>query len=241
MRSVLACGLVLALAQLGCDPPPPPPGDQTLGFWDFRARRPLQADAGLDLTPAGGLPICKLEDATGFDGALREFEFTGTFSRCSGKVETPLCPSGSTGRVFFTTLGVDRDAGSDGQYAWLEPMTVERTFSACVASDGGSHVADGGPCVTLTETMAVALFSVSQTLATSAPFRCPLNALDGGVPPPDGGVVAPSFETGDFDAVNACGDLTELVRVNPECRCARNGPSPGGQCALFYRLWGVRE
>jgi hypothetical protein len=232
MRSVLACGLVVALAQLlGCDPVHPLPADQMMGKYDFTARRPLLADAGLDLTPIGSLPICPLEPETGFEAAFRELLFIGTFTSCSGRVDTPYCSAANTGQVYFTATSSDRPAGFDGQYAWLEPLSEPREFSACIV--------DGGSCLTtVTETMRVALYSLSQTYASGLPFRCPPNALDGGVPAPDGGVVAPAFTPQGFDAVFACGDLIDVVHASPGCACVRDKMIPTGECAIYYRVTG---
>jgi hypothetical protein len=241
MRPVLACGLVVALAQLaGCQQPLVYPGDQLIGDFSFTARRPLLEDAGLDLTPIGGLPICPMEPGKGFESAVREFEFFGIFSRCSGLVDNPACSAdGDGGRVYWTALGVSRDAGYDGQYAWLESLAEERWFTACVV--------DGGTCVTtVTETMRVALLSVSQIYAVGLPPHCPANPLDGGVPVsgigPDGGVVAPpgftETATG-FDVVRACGELVDIVDASPECGCVKDGGIPS-RCVLWYGLDGYR-
>ena len=234
MRSLLACGLAVVLSQLlGCDPPHPFPGDQMMGTYDFLARRPLLADAGLDLAPVGGMQICPFEPETGFEAALREIEFVGTFTSCSGNAGTASCSAANAGQVFFTATKADRLAGFDGQYAWLEPLTEPREFSACVV--------DGGTCVTtVTETMRVALYSLSQTYASGLPFRCPPNPLDGGVPAPDGGVVAPAWTPEGFDAVFACGELVDVVRADPTCKCVHDGGIPTGECVLYYGISGER-
>ncbi|MBS1148488.1 MAG: hypothetical protein H6Q89_186 [Myxococcaceae bacterium] len=142
------------------------------------------------------------------------FEFSGTFSRFR-----------DGGAVFLTLNGIARDAGFDGQIV-TSRHSAARTFKL---PDGGACA----PCeMRVVESLSVALVSKSQSSAVGD--RCPANPLDGGLPAADAGVTLPgSTETG-FDAVRACGELTEQIVGSGTC-------DPLCACLLQYRLVGERK
>jgi hypothetical protein len=166
-------------------------------------------------------------------GPQAALQFSGTFSRNPG-----------TPDVWFSFAGTAWDAGFDGQYAWVA-MTGNRQFAACT----------GCGSVPLTETLRVALLSVSQS--NEAGGHCPNDPLDGGVPAPtDGGandagdIRAPGSTPLGFDVLLACGTLTDTLDPDAGCGCGPDaGPDAGtdggavdtGACAWQYAVTGVRH
>jgi hypothetical protein len=138
-----------------------------------------------------------------------DFAFTGTFSRN---------PDGET---FFTLAETDRAATFDGQLA-TSSQSAPRVFQDCNCATGTQ----------VNETITVALLSRSQTDAVGG--NCPPNPLDGGVPPPGGGITGPGSTGTSFDAILACGELNDEVEVTSSgCTC--------GPCFDRYQVEGVRQ
>ena len=140
------------------------------------------------------------------------FAFQGTFSR-----------DRDAGTAYLTVNGVSRGATFDGQYVTSE-ATAPRQFGACNCSS-----------TILDETLKVALLSASQVASLPNPGQCPANPLDGGVPIPDGGILPPGSTGRVFDALRACGELTDVVVPLPDagCSCAT--------CRFVSRLQGIRQ
>jgi hypothetical protein len=143
------------------------------------------------------------------------FGFVATFSRNPG--------------VWITLSGAatSQPAAFDGQYitaAYGSP----RTFSECDATCIGQ---------VMVETLDVALLSGSQ--ADLLGGTCPGNPFDGGVPAPgthlpDGGVVvAPNTGPFGFDAVMACGTLSDDWLPDAGCGCPA--------CTWRYKVSGLRR
>lgn len=154
----------------------------------------------------------------GFDCALVDvpdggFTFTATLSRFR-----------DAGTAFFTLGGVSRDAGWDGQI-FTSPGSAPRAFSECSSCT-----------TTLDELLAVALLSRSQNAA--AQELCPANPLDGGIPTGEL-IVKPDSSPSGFDAVRACGELSEAVRTDGVTD-AGGCPAACNQCRLRYSITGVR-
>lgn len=141
------------------------------------------------------------------------FTFTATLSRFR-----------DAGAAFFTLGGVSRDAGWDGQI-FTSPGSAPRVFSECSSC-----------ATTLEEQLAVALLSRSQNAA--AQEVCPANPLDGGLPTGEL-VTKPDSSPAGFDAVRACGELSEAVRTTGVTD-AGGCPAACNQCRLRYTLTGVR-
>jgi hypothetical protein len=140
------------------------------------------------------------------------FEFEGTFTRSADQQQ-----------VWFTLGSVPREATFDGQ-VMRSRFSAARRFAACACVTGTQ----------LDETLEVALVSASQNQALGG--RCPEQALDGGipVPNPDAGILPPGSTELGFDAIRACGFLTDTL-VPPEQGCAC------GACTAVYRVNGVRR
>lgn len=209
--------LLGVLVLTGCEEPHPLPGDQVLGTYSFTATR---VDGGCE-----GLKEMA-EDA---------FQFSGTVTRCLPDSTSAPCAAHPNG-AFFTRENVDRDAGFDGQLLDVYPITAPITLTACGSER--TRIVDG---------MRVALFSASQATAVGAPFFCPPNALDGGVPAPDdAGITAPGPGPNGFDAPFACGELVDTI-INDDfdggagrCRTDAGIALPTGTCTVVFKLQGVR-
>jgi hypothetical protein len=139
------------------------------------------------------------------------FAFQGTFSR-----------DRDAGTAYLTVNGVSRGATFDGQYVTSQ-AAAPRQFAACRCQS-----------TVLDETLKVALLSASQVAALPNQGQCPANPLDGGVPIPDGGILPPGSTGRVFDALRACGELTDVVVV-PDAGCS----CPG--CRFVFRLQGIRQ
>ena len=138
------------------------------------------------------------------------FGFQGTFSR-----------DRDAGTAYFTVNGISRSAIFDGQYVTSE-ATAPRQFGACNCTS-----------TILDETLKVALLSTSQVASLPDPGQCPANPLDGGVPIPDGGILPPASTGRDFDALRACGELTDVVVPDAGCSCST--------CRFVSRVQGIRQ
>jgi hypothetical protein len=143
------------------------------------------------------------------------FTFSGTFSRQT-----------DNSQAWFTLGGISREASFDGQVVRSE-RTAPRRFPECLCGDK----------VNMVETLVVALSSKSQDALLGG--GCPDAALDGGLPAPNGdlGVFAPGTTPQGFDAVRACGELTDVIAPDPAaapaCQCA--------SCTLRYTVRGDRK
>lgn len=151
------------------------------------------------------------------------FAFTALFSRFR-----------DAGLYFVTIGGIPHEAAFDGQRV-TATYTAQRVFRQC----GGCSGFDAGApaVVTMTETLAVTLVSRSQSDAVGG---CTEN------PPvdPDAGVVLPgSTPEGTFDAVRACGILTEGVRLMPPATSFAPGSceSQCNACTFEFSIAGDRR
>ncbi len=136
------------------------------------------------------------------------FSFQGTFSRD---------PDG--GQVFFTLGEVTREGAFDGQRV-VTTHVAPRRFESCGCPD----------LTSLSERLDVALLSRAQNDVLEN--RCP--APDGGLPlDEDGGIRRPGSTPSGFDAVRACGTLTDTLLKAESCTC--------GDCEVRYRVMGVRR
>lgn len=148
------------------------------------------------------------------------FFFQGTFSRVAD------------GGQSWLTLSSSSEIGTfDGQFLSTSALInrERRRFEACSCED--SEVG---------EALNVALLSRSQNDAVRdrASDGCPQDALDGGLPlpDPDAGITPPGTTPSGFDAVRACGTLTDYIygrAQHPRCSCE--------DCKLVYRLSGIRR
>lgn len=127
------------------------------------------------------------------------------------------------GTAFVTVNGISRSATFDGQYVTSE-ASAPRQFGACNCAS-----------TILDETLTVALLSASQVAALPSPAQCPDNPLDGGVPAPDGGILAPGSTGRVFDALRACGELTDVVVPTPDAGCTCS------TCRFISRVQGIRQ
>ena len=162
---------------------------------------------------AGDCPFSEIPDG-GFD-------FEASFSRFR-----------DAGLYFVTIGGVAHDAQWDGQRI-TATYRAQRNFSQCSCA-----VADGGPrtIVTMEEHLSAVIVSQSQSEAAGGCVESP--PFD-----PDAGITRPDTTTGGgFDAVRACGILTETVTVAPpvtaetmNCLMACNG------CTFGYVISGDRR
>ncbi len=141
------------------------------------------------------------------------FRFSATFSYQSER------------EVFTTIGGVTRGADFDGQF-WRSTSSAKRTFDECACAE---------PTM-LEESIAVALLSVSQARALGG--ACPANVFEGGVPEPDParGIEPPHEIENGYDALLACGVLTNRVVPAEGADC---GTCPS--CTLTYALRGERR
>lgn len=144
-----------------------------------------------------------------------DFTFRGIFSRN---------PDGET---FFTLNDHDRTATFDGQIARTRE-TAARRFEDCECPDDTA----------VEETLEVALLSRSQLdryrELNPGSTGCPPDALTGGVPPIGGAVTGPGSTPQGFDAVLACGELSDTLLVGSNsCQCSA--------CTSRYRVQGVRR
>ena len=132
---------------------------------------------------------------------------------------TILSRKKDTGQSYLTLSGYARDAGFDGQ-TLTSFNAAARTFSACNCSNQ----------TTVEEIIEIVLLSRSQNAALQG--QCPPLSLlfDGGIPAPDAsrGILAPSLQSYGFDAIHACGRLTDKVLPDSPCQCSA--------CALTYSL-----
>ncbi len=138
------------------------------------------------------------------------FTFQGTFSRNPDSTD-----------VFFTLNEVTRTGTFDGQNVDAV-FVAPRRFDSCACPGKTS----------LAERLTVSLLSNSQNARVGN--RCPENPLDGGVPlDEDAGVRGPGSTASGFDAVRACGTLTDTLLKDSSCGC--------GACEVQFVLTGVRR
>jgi hypothetical protein len=215
-------GLVCAVASSACTTPPPYPGSELMGTFTFVAQ-PME-NACLDLySDPGNFP------ADGGPGVA--YGFTATLSRTpadggvwltfpgQGPLQPQSWPAQFDGQYFDVTMAAGRQLTCDGG--------VGQVAAVC-----DSNV------LQITETLQLALFSTSQ--AGVVGNHCPPNPLDGGVPlasdaGADGGVLPPGDRPTGFDAVLACGQMSDAVQPNTDagCQCPA--------CLLFEAVSGVRS
>jgi hypothetical protein len=140
---------------------------------------------------------------------------------------TLTADSAST-QAWLTLSLAPREATWDGK-VFTSQASSSRVFTGCEA------------CRTsLQELFEVALVSQSQDAVLGG--ACPLEPLDGGVPRPnrDAGIAGPAMTPEGFDAVRACGRLTEVMHSEAlpdagECPAMCDG------CLVRFRLDGVRQ
>lgn len=159
-------------------------------------------------------PVCALADGGVWseipDGG---FAFEAAFSRFR-----------DAGRYFITIGGVPHDAMFvDGQRITAE-YSAQRNFSACgCVTDGGTR-----PIVTMRETFSATIVSKSQSDAVEGCVESPPFDPDAGIVKPD------TTAAGGFDAVRACGTLTEKISMEPQCNTECD-------CTLTYTITGDRK
>lgn|SRR5215813_6072300 len=142
------------------------------------------------------------------------FTFDATFSR-----------NKSPGtQAWITSFGSSRTGTFDGQYV-ASDLVAPRTFTSGLVACGSMNV---------DEFVHVALLSASQDALLSS--TCPgTDALfDGGIPGPDAGAAPPSSQPSGFDAVHACGILTDVTLPDAGNPC-------GGPCTLSYTIDGKKK
>ncbi|HET9449911.1 MAG TPA: hypothetical protein VFO83_03475 [Aggregicoccus sp.] len=125
-------------------------------------------------------------------------------------------------RAYFIVSGFARDAGFDGQ----------RLTSVQRASQPGYVQGCGTGCtaVEVEQTLRLLLLSRSQNELYGKGKSC-AELLDGGLPL-DGGALPPGAGgDGGFDAVRACGDMSNLKLPDAGCSCA--------QCTWSYSVEGA--
>jgi hypothetical protein len=130
-------------------------------------------------------------------------------------------------QAWVTVYGFSRDATYDAGYVFSQ-LTAPRTFVACQSPDASQP---GCLTVAVDEVFHVVLLSASQDALLGS--TCPPSALDGGVPGPDAGVTPPGSQPSGFDAVRACGDLTDAILPDAGCFCP--------PCNLVYTVEGARK
>jgi hypothetical protein len=142
------------------------------------------------------------------------FSFEGTFSRSLDEV-----------RVFFTSQGINHPATFDGQSVEAF-LSAPRQYAKCDRP------------VEVQETLAAALLSRSQLQRLS---DCPAQVPPGGWPVDEAaGIFPPRTTPEGFDAVRACGTLTDTVSTD-EALCAGGVPSAEATCFIRYAVVGVRR
>jgi hypothetical protein len=181
-----------------------PPGDELMGTFNFTAT-PVSSNCAE--VNAGGLSEVP-------DGG---FTFDATFSRNKNPGT----------QAWVTVYGTSRDATYDGGYVFSELM-APRTFVACA---GSVSTQPGCPTVAVDEVFQVVLLSASQDALLGS--TCPPSALDGGVPGPDAGATPPSSQPSGFDAVRACGLLSDSILPDAGCFCR--------PCSFVYSVEGKRK
>lgn len=187
-----------------------------MGNFEFTAElsgQELIADGG-----DGSMPRCSY---TNFQDS---FTFNARFARYR-----------DGGSAVITIGFIDRDAGFDGQV-----MSGTKSPDQDRPAHVFSPIDQACTCpARVTEVLTVAVLSTSQNAAVGN--ACPANPLDGGVPLPtgDGGIRLPDTTPTGFDAVRACGELTDFVEVSdeasaqPDCACQ--------DCVMRYTVKGVRR
>lgn len=145
------------------------------------------------------------------------FTFDATFSRNKNPGN----------QAWVTVYGTSRDATYDGGYVFSEQV-APRTFINCQPPDASQPVCTA---VAVDEVFEVVLLSASQDALLGS--TCPPSALDGGVPGADAGAMPPSSQPSGFDAVRACGELTDTISPDARCSCP--------PCSLVYSVEGKRK
>lgn len=159
--------------------------------------------------PVGGLPdACTFVEIP--DGG---FSFEAAFSRFR-----------DAGLYYVTIGGVAHEATWDGQRI-SATYSAQRNFSQCGCAGGSTVV------TTMKETISATVVSRSQSEAAGGCVdNPPLN--------PDAGIVPPnSTGEGGFDAVRACGTLSEEVTTDVQVPCF----SQCNFCQLRYTIEGERR
>jgi hypothetical protein len=181
-----------------------PPGDELIGTFGFTAT-PVSSNCA-EVNDGG---LAEVQDGG--------FTFDATFSR--NKIPG--------NQAWVTVYGTSRDATYDGGYVFSE-HTAPRTFVACQSSNPSQP---GCLTVAVDEVFQVVLLSASQNALLGS--TCPPSALDGGVPGPDAGATPPGSLPSGFDAVRACGVLTDAISPDAGCFCRA--------CSLVYSVEGTRK
>ena len=127
-------------------------------------------------------------------------------------------------QAWITSFGSSRTGTFDGQYV-ASDLIAGRTFTNLQVACGSINV---------DEFVHVALLSASQDALLSS--TCPGTDVlfDGGIPGPDAGGAPPSTQLSGFDAVHACGILTDVTLPDAGNPC-------GGECTLSYTIEGKRK
>jgi hypothetical protein len=139
------------------------------------------------------------------------FSFDGTLARDHGGE-----------RAYFIVSGFARDAGFDGQRL----TSVQRASQPAYVAGCGT----GCTAVEVEQTLRLTLLSRSQNELYGQGRSC-AELLDGGLPL-DGGALPPGASAdGGFDAVRACGDMSNLKLPDAGCTCT--------QCTWSYSVEGA--
>jgi hypothetical protein len=130
-------------------------------------------------------------------------------------------------QAWVTTYGASREATYDGGYIFSEQV-APRTFVQCQSTNPSQP---GCPTVAVDEIFQVVLLSASQDALLGS--ACPPSAFDGGVPGSDAGAMPPSSQSSGFDAVRACGVLSDAISPDAGCFCP--------PCSLVFSVEGKRK
>lgn len=142
------------------------------------------------------------------------FDFEASFSRFR-----------DAGLYYVFIGGVAHDATWDGQRITAS-YEAQRNFSACGCTDAGVR-----SVTKMRETLSAVIVSQSQSEAAGGCTETP--PVD-----PDAGVLRPgTTEGGGFDAVRACGTLSEEITSDPPSSC----DSQCNGCTLQYAITGDRR
>ena len=143
------------------------------------------------------------------------FSFEANFSRFR-----------DAGLYYVSIGGVAHDATWDGQKITAE-YSAQRNFTQCQCPGEPAVV------VTMTEKIVATIVSQSQSEAAGG-------CVDDPPFDPDAGILRPDTTAeGGFDAVRACGKLTEFIQADRTVSC--NAPATCNGCNLTYAIQGERR
>jgi hypothetical protein len=166
----------------------------------------------------------------------RENCFLAEIPDASFEFTVKFCRFRDGGDAFASIGGVPHPATWDGGTI-TATYSARRSFSECSCFTSPDPSTRQLGTLIMTETISVALLSKSQNDAVGGDCSMPLLA-DAGVTPPG------TVEGGGFDAVRACGTLTETTTVNPkptaETEMDMSCKLDCDRCKLTYGISGDR-